>query len=93
MTDKPITVGRKHIDSRFVHDFTDNKTNEYYFVRAHVWPSMQPDFPHNANIILSRKRGAVIHASCQPRSQGLSSPHPKGSEGRKTLAQADHVSW
>ena len=29
----------------------------------------------------------------QPRSQGLSSPHPKGSEGRKTLAQAGHVSW
>ena len=24
----------------------------------------------------------------QPRSQGLSSPHPKGSEGRKTLVQA-----
>ena len=29
----------------------------------------------------------------QPRSQDLSSPHPKGSEGRKTLVQAGHVSW
>ena len=29
----------------------------------------------------------------QPRSQGLSSPHPKGSEGRNTLVQAGHVSW
>ena len=29
----------------------------------------------------------------QPRSQGLSSPHPKGSEGRKTLVQAGHMSW
>ena len=27
----------------------------------------------------------------QPRSQGLSSPHPRGSEGRKTLVQAGHV--
>ena len=31
--------------------------------------------------------------SLQPRFQGLSSPHPKGSEGRKTLVQAGHVSW
>ena len=27
----------------------------------------------------------------QPSSQSLSSPHPKGSEGRKTLVQAGHV--
>ena len=27
----------------------------------------------------------------QPRSQGLSSPHLRGSEGRKTLVQAGHV--
>ena len=32
-------------------------------------------------------------ALIQPRSQGLSSPHPKGSERRKTLVQAGHVSW
>ena len=31
--------------------------------------------------------------AAQPRSQGLSSPHPKGSEGRKTRAEAGHVSW
>ena len=66
MTDKPFTVGRKYIDSGLVHDLSDNKTNEHYFVRAHVWLSMQSDFPHNVNIILSRKSGAVIHASCSP---------------------------
>jgi len=66
MTDKPFTVGRKYTDSGFVHDLSDNKTHEHYFVRAHVWPSMQSDFPHNVNIILSRKSGAVIHASCSP---------------------------
>ena len=66
MTDKPFTVGRKYIDSGFVYDLSDNKTNEHYFVRAHVWPFMQPDFPHNVNIILSRKSGAVIQASCSP---------------------------
>ena len=27
----------------------------------------------------------------QPRSQGLSPPHSKGNDGRKTLAQAGHV--
>ena len=27
----------------------------------------------------------------QPRSQSLSSPHPKGNEGRKTLVQTGHV--
>ena len=30
----------------------------------------------------------ISSESSQPRSQGLSSPHPKGSEGRKTLVQA-----
>ena len=34
---------------------------------------------------------AHIHSQ-QPRSQGLSLPHPKGSEGRNTLVQAGHVS-
>ena len=32
-----------------------------------------------------------IHTLSQPLSQGLSSPHRKGSEGRKTLVQAGHV--
>ena len=64
MTEKPFTVGRKYTDAGLVHDLSDNKTHEHYFVRAHVWPSMQSDFPHNVNIILSRKSGAVIHASC-----------------------------
>ena len=66
ITDKPFTVSGNYIDSGFVHDLSDNKTNEHYFVRANVWPSMQSDFPHNVNIILSRKHGAVIHPSCSP---------------------------
>ena len=59
MTDKPFTVGGKYIDSGFVHDLSDNKTNEHYFLRAHVWPSLQSDFPHNVNIILSRNVGLL----------------------------------
>lgn len=55
MTDKPCTVGRKYVDSGFVHDLNDNKTDEHYFVRAHVWPSMQGDLPHNVNVVLSGK--------------------------------------
>lgn len=45
MTDKPFTVGKKYIDSGFVHDLSDNKTSEHYFVRAHIWPSMKSDLP------------------------------------------------
>ena len=66
MTDKPFSSGRKYVDSGFVHDVTDNKTDEHYFVRAHVWPSMKTELPHNIEITLSRKSGAVIHASCLP---------------------------
>ena len=49
MTDKPFTVGAKYLDSGFVQNLSDNKSNEHYFVRAHVWSSMQSDFPHNVN--------------------------------------------
>ena len=50
MTDKPFTVGRKYIDSGFVHDLSAIKTNERYFVWAHVW--VISDFTHNVNITL-----------------------------------------
>ena len=42
-----------------------------------------------------RAQGIPLYFSriVQPRSQGLSSPHAKGSEGRETLVQAGHVSW
>ncbi|XP_031556776.1 uncharacterized protein LOC116293487, partial [Actinia tenebrosa] len=66
MTDKPFKNGRKYVDSGFVHDVTDNKNSDYYFLRAHVWPSMKTDLPHNVLIILSIQSGAVIHASCEP---------------------------
>ena len=66
MTDKPLKNGRKYVDSGFVHDLMDAKTNEFYFLRAHVWPSMKSDLPHNVLIVLSVASGAVMHASCEP---------------------------
>ena len=66
MTDKPLKNGRKYVDSGFVHDLMDNKINEHYFLRGHVWPSMRTELPHNVLVILSVTSGAVIHASCQP---------------------------
>ena len=45
---------------------TDTKTEEHYFLRAHVWPSMRSQLPHNVTIILYVSSGAVIHAACDP---------------------------
>ena len=66
MTAKPIKNGGKYVDSGFVHDMMDTVTTEHYFVRAHVWPSMKTELPHNVVVILSVNSGAVIHASCEP---------------------------
>ena len=60
MTDKPLKNGRKYVDSGFVHDLMDNKTNEHYFLRGHVWPSMRTELPHNVLVILSVTSGAVL---------------------------------
>ena len=49
-----------------VHDLVDTVTAEHYLVRAHVWPSMRGDLPHNVVVVLSLISGAVIHASCEP---------------------------
>ena len=64
MTAKPLKNGRKYVDSGFVHDMMDTKTEEHYFLKAHVWPSMRNELSHNVLIILSVSSGAVIHASC-----------------------------
>ena len=37
------------------------KTDKHYFFRAHVWPSMRSELPHNVLVILSVARGAVNH--------------------------------
>ena len=66
MTAKPLKNGRKYVDSGFVHDMMDTKTEEHYFPKAHVWPSMRNELPHNVLIILSVSSGAVIHPSCDP---------------------------
>ena len=41
MTDKPFSKGRKCVDLGFMHDMTDTKTNDYYYLKAPV----APDFP------------------------------------------------
>ena len=38
MTDKPFSNGCKYMDSGFVHDMADTKTNDYYDVEVHIWP-------------------------------------------------------
>ena len=57
---------RKYVNSGFVHDMMDTANAQYYFARAHVWPSMKTDLPHNVVVVLSVNSGAVIHASCEP---------------------------
>jgi len=66
MTDKPLKNGRKYVDSGFVHNVMDTLTADHYLVRAHVWPSMKTELPHNVVVVLSVHSGAVIHASCEP---------------------------
>ena len=66
--DKPLKNGRKDVDSGFVHvhDIMDTVNGERYFVRAHVWPSMKTELPHNVIVVISVNSGAVLHASCEP---------------------------
>ena len=66
MTNKQFANGRKYVDSGFVHDIQDNRTPEHYYIRAHVWPSMRADLPHNVFIVISTQSGAVLHAKCEP---------------------------
>jgi hypothetical protein len=56
--------GQAHMT--YVHDLTDNRNIDYYFLRAHVWHSLSNDQTHNVLVILSTKSGAVIHANCEP---------------------------
>ena len=44
----------------------DANSKDYYFVRAHVWPSMRTELLHNVSVVLSNLSGAVIHAFCEP---------------------------
>lgn len=62
MTDTPLKNGRKYVN--YVN--MDTMTAEHYLVRAHVWPSMKNELPHNVVVVLSVNSGAVIHASCEP---------------------------
>ena len=64
--DKPLKNGRKYVDSGFVHDIMDTVNGERDFVRAHVWPSMRTELPHNVIVVISVNSGAVLHASCEP---------------------------
>ena len=53
MTDKPMKNGRKYVDSGFAHDIMDNVNHKHYFLRAHVWLSMQNELPRNVVVVLS----------------------------------------
>lgn len=66
MTDKPLKNGRKYVDSGFVHDIMDTASADHYLVRAHVWPSMRNELPHNVTVVISANSGAILHASCEP---------------------------
>ena len=44
----------------------DNRTSKHYFLRAHAYPSMRNELPHNVKVILSVTSGAMIHAYCHP---------------------------
>ena len=50
VTDKPFGAERKYVNLGFLLDMTDTKSDDHYFVRAHVWPSMKSDLPHNVTI-------------------------------------------
>ena len=54
------------MDSGFVHDMMDTLNGDGYFVRAHVWPPMRTELPHNVVVVISLNSGAVLHASCEP---------------------------
>jgi len=54
------------VDSGFVHDIMDTASADHYFVRAHVWPSMRNELPHNVTVVISGKSGAILHVSCEP---------------------------
>lgn len=66
MTDKPMKNERKYVDSGFVHNVMDAENADHYFVRAHVWPSMRTELPHDVVVVICVNSGAVLHASCQP---------------------------
>ena len=66
MTDKAFKNGRKYVDSDFVHDVEDNRTQNHYFVCAHMWPSMRGELLHIVLITISVHRGAVLYATCEP---------------------------
>ena len=64
MTDKPFSARCKYVNLGFVHDMTNMKSDNHYFVRAHVCPSMKSDLPHNVTIILSTMVGCYVNSSC-----------------------------
>ena len=66
MTDKPLKDGRKYVDSGLVHDWMDTLDHDHYFVRAHIWPSIRTELPHNIVVVISLNSGAFLHASCEP---------------------------
>ena len=49
-----------------MHDTMDTVNAERYFVRAHVWPLMRTELPHNVIVVIPVNSGAPLHTSCEP---------------------------
>lgn len=52
MTDKPLKNGKKYVYSGFVHDMMDTVNSNHYLMRAHVWPSMRAELPHDVVVVV-----------------------------------------
>ena len=66
MMGRPLKNGRKYVNLCFKHDLMDMIDGDRYFVRAHVWPSMRTELPHNVVVVTSLNSGTVLHVSYEP---------------------------
>ena len=72
----------------------------YLFVdvfKSAMWSNLPPE-EHHLGVMADSfldvtLAGRASSTTTQPCFQRISSPHSKGSEGRKTLVQAGHVFW
>lgn len=64
MIDKLFCNGRWYVDSGFVYDLIDIKTDNYYYVKVYVWFFMNIDFFYNVLVVLLVKSGVVVYVLC-----------------------------
>ena len=70
-TDKPMRRGQQFVESGHVQNVSDTLSNEFYFIRAEVLPSMRNDPPKHVHVCLSCKSGSVLDASCDCKASAL----------------------